>query len=154
MAAGAYQRPTERRSSSTSSTAAVASAPGEHHPEVLDLTREHAPRRLGPGDVGDHTLLPHPEDPSELEQPSSRAAMTFVVGHRLDQPGQQRGAQDRLLGGQGVGEHQPVGSQAAALQIARREERHRHRLVHAEAHQRPAQRPPVLLALAQLAGVG
>ena len=62
----------------------------------------------------------------------------LVVGDRLDQAGQQRRAQHRLLGHQRVGELDADRREPAALEVAGREERQRHHLGQPEAPQEPA----------------
>ncbi len=116
--------------------------PGHHDAEVLAL--------VGQGLTGERAT----EDLAHLEQGGAVGAVRLVVGHRLEQPRPQRGAQDRLLGGQGVGQGDGIGGQAAPGEIAGGQEGQRHGLVEAEADEDLSEATTIPLTGGEAAGLG
>ena len=116
-------------------TASGASRPASDRAEDLSLVG-----KLGGG------VEAAAEHVTDLEERHAVVAVRPVVGHRPDQPGQQRGAQHGLLGDERVGDGDAVVGQTAAAQLARGEERERHGLGQAAPHEHPAQGPPLELA--------
>jgi len=88
-------------------------APGDRDRKVLALIGKDLP------------LSSRQEHVVDLEEPHIGVAMRLVVGDGLQLPGKQRGAQDRLLGVERIGEGHPVLGKTRLGEIAGGEERHR-----------------------------
>ena len=86
---------------------------GDGDRKVLALIRKDLPLSSGQEHVVD------------LEEPHIGVAMRLVVRNGLQLPGKQRGAQDRLLGMERIGEGHPVLGKTRLGEIAGGEERHR-----------------------------
>ncbi len=84
------------------------------------------------------TSSPGPKTRPTSKSRTPLVRRSCVVGDRGQEAGPQRGAQHRLLRGKWVGDAQTVALQSAALQIARGQERHRHRLREPGSDERPA----------------
>ena len=88
----------------------------------------------------------------DFEKAHVSAAMRLVVGNRFELTRKQRGAQDRLLGNQRVGQSHPIVGEARFQQVSRRQERHREGFVTSTSEENLPDQPTTDLEVAETSG--